>query len=117
VHELRAPRLLSAESTLAFRTVQFPGLAGMVPGIGRFSDCPWGLGTEIRGHKQPHWTGTNNSPATYGHFGGTGTLLWVDPGACTGLIALTDRPFDEWSRDALRLWPAISDAVLVEVAG
>ena len=33
------------------------------------------------------------------------------------LIALTDRPFDEWSADALALWPQLSDAVLDELAG
>jgi DNA polymerase-3 subunit alpha len=31
-------------------------------------------------------------------------------------IALTDRPFDEWADDALRLWPAFGDAVVDEVA-
>ena len=114
VHELNSPRLLSAESARAYRTVQFPGLAGVVPGVGRFPDCPWGLGCEIRGDKQPHWTGTNNSPSTFGHFGGTGTLLSVDPGAHISLIALTDRRFDEWAPDALRVWPELADAVLAE---
>jgi CubicO group peptidase (beta-lactamase class C family) len=117
VHELRAPQLLSAESATAFHTVQFPGLPGLVPGIGRSDDCQWGLGTEIRGNKQPHWTGSLNSPATYGHFGGAGTLLWVDPGAHVACLALTDRLFDEWSVDALREWPRLSDAALTEVHG
>ena len=114
VGELQAPRLLSAESATQFHTVQFRGLPGLVPGVGRYDDCPWGLGTEIRGYKQPHWTGTLNSPDTFGHFGGAGTLLWVEPGAHVACIALTDRRFDEWSSDALRLWPAFSDAVLNE---
>jgi len=117
VREIRAPRLVSSESALAFRSVQFPGLAGLVPGVGRFPDCPWGLATEIRGDKQPHWTGANNSPATFGHFGGSGTLLWVEPGAHIALIALTDRRFDDWAPEALRRWPELSDAVLAEVAG
>lgn len=115
VHELRSPRLISGDSALAFRTVQFPHLAGIVPGVGRFGDCPWGLGTELRGQKSPHWTGTTNSPATFGHFGGAGTLLWVDPGVEIAAVALTDRPFDEWSADALTLWPRFSDAVLQEL--
>lgn len=115
VRELRDPTLLDRASATALRSVQFPELAGLVPGVGRFDPCPWGLGTEIRGHKQPHWTGTANSPATFGHFGGAGTLLWMDPGADVACIALTDRPFDEWSADALRLWPQFSDAVLAEV--
>jgi hypothetical protein len=41
----------------------------------------------------------------------------VDPGARVALVALTDRRFDEWSADALRLWPELSDAVLAEVRG
>ncbi|MDO8361701.1 MAG: serine hydrolase domain-containing protein [Actinomycetota bacterium] len=114
VTELRRPTLVGAASAEAFCTVQFPGLPGVVPGVGRYRDCPWGLGTEIRGHKQPHWTGTSNSPATYGHFGGAGTLLWVDPGASVACLALTDRLFDEWAAEALQLWPQLADAVLAE---
>jgi CubicO group peptidase (beta-lactamase class C family) len=117
VGELTAPQLVSEASAQAYRSVQFPGLPGLVPGVGRYEDCAWGLGTEVRADKQPHWTGTRNSPATFGHFGGAGTLLWVDPGARVALVALTDRRFDEWSTDALRLWPELSDAVLAEVRG
>lgn len=116
VRELWAPTLLADTTADDFRRVQFPDLAGIVPGVGRFQPCPWGLGTEIRGEKQPHWTGTRNSPGTYGHFGGAGTFLWVDPGAEVALIALTDRPFDDWSAQALEQWPALADAVLAEVA-
>jgi CubicO group peptidase (beta-lactamase class C family) len=39
----------------------------------------WGLGFELRDTKEPHWTGTRNSPRTYGHFGGSGSFLWLDP--------------------------------------
>jgi CubicO group peptidase (beta-lactamase class C family) len=116
VHEVRAPHLVAAESALAFRTPQFPTLAGLVPGVGRFDPCPWGLGAEIKGAKNPHWTGTRNSPATFGHFGGAGTLLSVDPGAHIAMVALTDRAFDEWAADALVLWREFADAVLLEAA-
>lgn len=116
LHELRTPTLLTLESALAFRTVQFPGLPGLVPGVGRYDDNTWGLGAEIRDAKQPHWTGRYNSPSTFGHFGGAGTLLWVDPGAQVACVALTDRPFDDWAADALRCWPELADAVLTEVA-
>ena len=79
------------------------------------------MGFEIRGDKSPHWTGTLNSAATYGHFGGAGTMMWLDPavspGHTLGLVALTDRPFDDWASDALRLWPAVSDAAIEEFAG
>jgi CubicO group peptidase (beta-lactamase class C family) len=116
VREVRAPELLAHESAAAFSSVQFPELSGVVPGVGSFRPCPWGLGTEIRGDKQPHWMGTRNSPSTYGHFGGAGTFLCVDPGAEVAVVALTDRPFDEWSAQALVQWPALIDAVLVEAS-
>ncbi len=116
VAELMSPTLISADTATAARSPQFPSLSGVVPGVGRFSPCPWGLGPEIRGDKAPHWTGTMNSPSTFGHFGGSGTFVWVDPACRLGLVALTDRPFDDWASDALRLWPQLSDSVIEEAA-
>jgi CubicO group peptidase (beta-lactamase class C family) len=114
--ELQRPRLLHADTAAdAFRT-HYPDLAGIVPGVGRFDPCPWGLGFEVRGDKFPHWTGHANSASTAGHFGGAGTMLWVDPFARCGLVALTDRPFDDWSIEAMKCWPMLSDAVVAEVA-
>lgn len=110
--ELLRPRLLAPATAAQATTIQFATLDGTVPGLGTFRPCPWGLGPEIRGAKQPHWTGLANSPATFGHFGGAGTMLWVDPVADIALVALTDRPFDEWAPEALQHWSALSDAVL-----
>lgn len=110
--ELLRPRLVSRATADDATTIQFPDLNGVVPGVGSFRPNPWGLGLEIRGNKSPHWTGTLNSPRTFGHFGGSGTMLWVDPAIDTALIALTDRPFEQWSEVALREWPALSDAVV-----
>jgi len=111
VAEMRQPTVVSeAIRDLAF-TSTFPDLNGIVPGVGRFAPCPWGLGFELRGGKSPHWTATNNSSRTVGHFGGAGTMLWFDPVVDVGLVALTDRPFDTW---ALEAWPALGDAVLAE---
>jgi CubicO group peptidase (beta-lactamase class C family) len=111
--ELQAPRLLS-ERTLAEATaVVFPGLDGVLPGFGRQSPNDWGLGFELRGDKSPHWTGANSSPRTFGHFGQSGTFLWVDPVAGCACVALTDRDFDSW---AAEVWPPFTDAVLGEVA-
>ena len=58
--------------------------------------------------------GTRNSPRTFGHFGGAGTLVWLDPDAGVALACLTDLEFGDW---ALEAWPALSDAVLEEVGG
>ncbi len=114
VREMLAPRLLAAETVAEVTSVQYPELAGIVPGVGTFNPCPWGLGVEIKGAKSPHWTGRASSPATFGHFGGAGTMMWADPIAGVGAVALTDRPFDDWADIALRRWPEFSDAVLAE---
>jgi CubicO group peptidase (beta-lactamase class C family) len=106
---LSSTGLLSAPMRDDLAAVQFPGLRGVVPGFGGQDPNDWGLGFEIRGTKSPHWTGAANSPATFGHFGQSGTMLWVDPVARLGLVALTDRDFGDWAKAA---WPALSDAVL-----
>lgn len=116
IGELAQTRLVSATTAAQATQPVFADLAGIVPGVGRFDPCPWGLGVEIHGAKAPHWMGTANSPATFGHFGGAGTMMWVDPAAHTsatvGLVALTDRDFDAWRDVALAEWPALSDEVI-----
>jgi CubicO group peptidase (beta-lactamase class C family) len=107
--ELQAPTLIAPETLTEATSVQFPGLAGVIPEMGRFDPNDWGLGFELRDHKSPHWTGADNSPATFGHFGRSGTFLWVDPEAALALVCLTDRDFGPWAAQA---WPALSDAVL-----
>jgi CubicO group peptidase (beta-lactamase class C family) len=118
--ELAQPRLLSHATAVEATHPVFDDLAGVVPGVGRFRHCSWGLGVEIHGDKSPHWMGTSNSPEAFGHFGGAGTLLWVDLGAVrdrgVACVALTDRPFDDWADIALRVWPELSDAVVDEVS-
>ncbi|MGH9281880.1 MAG: serine hydrolase domain-containing protein [Acidimicrobiales bacterium] len=109
--ELLAPTLVSEKTLAGATTVAFPGLTGIMPGFGRQEPNDWGLGFELRDHKTPHWTGSRNSPATFGHFGRYGSFLWVDPEAATGLVVLTDREFGSWAVEA---WPALSDAVLAE---
>ena len=112
IEEIHTPTLISTQSADEAINVHYPSLAGIVPGVGRYAPCPWGLGFELRGEKQPHWTGTRNSSRTFGHFGGAGTMFWVDPEVDVALVALSDRPFDDW---ALSAWPELSDAVLDEL--
>jgi CubicO group peptidase (beta-lactamase class C family) len=107
--ELLRPTLVPRESLDAAIRVAFAGLPGVVPGVGRFDHCDWGLGFEIHGTKDPHWMGRRNSPKAFGHFGGAGSFLWVDPAAELALVVLTDRDFGPW---ALHAWPALSDDVL-----
>ena len=109
--ELQRPTLVAPETLAEATSVQFAGLAGVLPDFGRFDPLDWGLGFELRDAKAPHWTGARNSPRTFGHFGGSGTFLWVDPDAGVALGVLTDLEFGDWAK---RAWPELSDAVLAE---
>jgi CubicO group peptidase (beta-lactamase class C family) len=111
--ELLAPRLVAAETHAEMVSVQFPGLDGVLPDYGRFSPLDWGLGVELKGEKSPHWSGARTSPATFGHFGGSGTFLWVDPERGVACAVLAARDFGDWAKDA---WPRLSDAVLEDLA-
>ena len=110
--ELLRPTLVAAETHAEMVSVQFPGIDGVLPDFGRFAPLDWGLGVEIKGGKKPHWSGEQTSPRTFGHFGGSGTFLWVDPVADIACAALTTRPFGDWAKLA---WPQLSDAVLAEL--
>lgn len=107
--ELLAPTLVAPETLAEAVREQFPGLAGVVPGLGSYDPNPWGLGFELKGAKAPHWTAPGGSPRTFGHFGGAGTFLWVDPDAELACVVLTDREFGDW---APPLWSALSSDVL-----
>jgi CubicO group peptidase (beta-lactamase class C family) len=111
--ELLQPTLVASETLDEARAVQFPGLEGVLPGLGRMEPNDWGLIFELRDAKSPHWTGSRNSERTFGHFGASGTFLWVDPDSGLACGVLTDRRFGDWAKTA---WPAFSDAVLGESA-
>jgi CubicO group peptidase (beta-lactamase class C family) len=111
--ELLRPSLIARETLAEATSVHFPGLGGVLPGFGRWEPNDWGLGFELKDEKRPHWTGSGNSPGTFGHFGGSGTFLWVDPQLDAALGCLTDREFDDW---ALEEWPRLSDAVIAELS-
>lgn len=106
-----APTLISAETLAEATRVTFPNLSGVLPGFGRQHPNDWGLGFELRDSKSPHWTGMNNSPRTFGHFGRSGSFLWVDPVAGVACGSLSDREFGPWAAEA---WPRLSDTVLAE---
>ena len=110
--ELLYPTLVSAGILAEATTVQFPGVGGVLPGYGSQRPNDWGLGFEVRDHKTPHWTGGANSPGTYGHFGQSGTFLWVDPRIEVACVALSDQNFGDWAR---AVWPTFSDAVIADI--
>ena len=107
--ELAAPRLVGADLAAEATSVAFPGLDGVLPGYGRQAPNDFGLGVEVRGRKHPHWTGTANSPATFGHFGQSGSFVWVDPVARRQVVFLGAQPF---RRVHVTQWPELSDQIL-----
>ncbi|WP_328809586.1 serine hydrolase domain-containing protein [Rhodococcus sp. NBC_00294] len=110
--ELLAPTLVSRQTVDEATIVQFEGLGGILPGYGSQRPNDWGLGFELRDHKSPHWTGETNSARTFGHFGQSGTFLWVDPEARVSCVVLADRAFGDWAKP---LWTALGDTVLAGV--
>ena len=107
--ELLTPRVLSPAMLARATAVAFPSLDGVLPGFGRQRPNDWGLGFELRDGKAPHWTGRRNSPRTFGHFGRSGTFLWVDPDVGLACACVTNRDFGPWAAEA---WPALSDEVV-----
>jgi CubicO group peptidase (beta-lactamase class C family) len=104
----RGAPLIGPELFAEATAVQFPGLAGLVPGVGRFDPCDWGLGFELHDGKRPHWMGDRRSEAAFGHFGASGCFVWVDPDAGLAVAAVTNRPFDD-DKWGMATWPAWSD--------
>jgi CubicO group peptidase (beta-lactamase class C family) len=108
--ELLEPTTILTADTVAMATrPHLPDLDGVLPGFGRQRPNPWGLGVEVHGTKHPHWMPAEASPETFGHFGQSGSFLWVDPRAGVACASLTDKGFGDWARDA---WPALGRAVL-----
>jgi len=82
-----------------------PELREGLPPIARAA-VEWGLGWEIKGTKRRHPSGDLTSPATFGHGGASGTLVWADPTADLVCVLLTNRASrtgwsDERPRQAL----------------
>jgi CubicO group peptidase (beta-lactamase class C family) len=107
--ELLSPSIVTRGLFDVATAVAFPGLPGVVPGIGRYSECDWGLGFELKSSKRTHWTATSGSPRTFGHFGRSGAFFWVDPDAGVACASAGGAEFGRWALDQ---WPRFSDAVL-----
>lgn len=125
--EVLNPTLLHPSTVEQMRTEQFPALDGIVPGYGMHKPCPWGLGFEIKGDKgrrggdaareakvKPHWTSESMPASIIGHFGMSGTYLWIAPEEGYAMVALTDRDFGDWAKplwaeDNEKIWQALAE--------
>ena len=100
------PDAIAKETRNLLITPYAPQLDGIVPGFGRFSPCPWGLGPEVQGEKH-HWMG--DWPAqSFGHFGQSGALILLNADEQIGLVATSTESFGAW---ATKLWPTWTSAM------
>ncbi|WP_055121508.1 serine hydrolase domain-containing protein [Corynebacterium oculi] len=112
--ELLSPKLLHPQTVREAMRPQFPDLRGIVPGYGMHKPCPWGLGFELHGEKRPHWVGETMPGNVAGHFGMSGTYLWVAPEQDCAMVLLADRDFGPW---AAQRWAGFNDQVWAALAG
>ncbi|MGO3830946.1 MAG: serine hydrolase domain-containing protein [Corynebacterium casei] len=108
--EVLNPQIIHSDTLAEMRTIQYPDLRGIVPGYGMHRPCPWGLGFEIHGEKDPHWMGANMPADAVGHFGMSGTYLWV--AGDYAMVALADRDFGEWAKP---LWQETNQEIWAEI--
>ncbi|WP_165243505.1 serine hydrolase domain-containing protein [Corynebacterium lizhenjunii] len=114
--EVMQPRLLDPSTVAEMVRVQFAGLRGIVPGYGPFVDNTWGLGFEVHGSKgrdggREHWMSKLPADAV-GHFGMSGTYLWMVPGAQAAMVMLSNRDFGDWAKP---LWAEVNARVAREL--
>lgn len=103
------PPALLAEA----RCDQTGGLGGGMIGFLEWPRCPWGLGVELRGTKEPHYAPSAAAPASFGHGGASGCLAWYDPSSGVAWAMLgTCTPEGWWAH-----WPAIGAALLASADG
>lgn len=106
------PDLLGAPTRDRMIRPYIADLSGIVPGFGRFSPCPWGMGPEVRGDKD-HWMG--DWPTTsFGHFGMSGSLMLLNVEEGIGVVATTTEDFGPWAAALWPTWTSTARAVALE---
>ena len=75
---------------------------------------PWGLGWQLNWPRHSRTFGDLLSPSAYGHWGDTGTMLWLDPVSDVYCVALTNHPLEPRNRRLTRFSNAVCGAVRLE---
>ncbi|MCC7420530.1 MAG: beta-lactamase family protein [Planctomycetaceae bacterium] len=73
---------------------------------------PWGLGWRLNWPAHSENFGDLLSPHTYGHWGATGTVFWIDPEHQVWAVILTTQPMEPHGRYLARLSNAIAAAIV-----
>jgi len=106
--EFRNPTYLDVETQELLTTPYLPELEGILPGWGNYKNNTFGIGFEIKGNKQPHWTGSISSEKTFGHFGQSGAFIFHDPINKVSVCCVTNKDFAPWAKEE---FPKVSDSI------
>lgn len=108
---------VSRTSARMMTTDQAGGVSGGVQSMRvAWEPAHWGFGWEVKGSKRRHWTGELTSPATFCHFGATGTLLWADPAVDLALAVFGNRMTTHlWPFVPAARWARLSNALVASV--
>ena len=73
---------------------------------------PWGLGWRLNWPAHSANFGDLLGPKSYGHWGATGTVMWMDPSQEAFVVVLSTQPQEPHGRYLARLSNAISAAMV-----
>jgi CubicO group peptidase (beta-lactamase class C family) len=105
---LGAARVLSAASVAAATRNQLEPMREVPEDERRCR--PWGLGWRLNWPAHSANFGDLLGPKTYGHWGATGTVMWIDPDRDAFAVILTTQPQEPHGRHLARLSNAIAAA-------
>jgi len=72
---------------------------------------PWGFGWRLNWPAHPAAYGDLVGPRTFGHWGATGTMFWMDPDRDAAAVILSTRPFEQSGNNLTRLSNSIAAAM------
>lgn len=82
--------LISNSTLKSMTTNQLATFPKLRPGSS--ASVPWGYGWQLNWPNHPRGFGSVLSQRAYGHWGATGTLVWIDPEALIYGVILTNEP-------------------------
>lgn len=97
-------------ATLEAMTRNWLAMMPKVPRVDRRCH-PWGLGWQLNWPTHATTFGDLLSPVSYGHWGATGTIVWLDPARDACGVALTTQPLEMGRRRLTNLTNALLGAV------
>ena len=72
---------------------------------------PWGYGWQPNWPNHPRTFGDLLTPGTYGHWGATGTMIWIDPSRDVYAVVLTTEPLEDTRRRLALMSNTIASAI------